>query len=653
MTMESGRREWLFLFVEGLPGFVCRRDAAVRFRFANRTFRERFGEPGGRHCCEILCGRREPCGECRTPGNFDAGAPRKWERILSDGRFYHMHAYPFEDAGVSLMLVLGLDITARRRTEEDLKAHVRRQAAVAFLGQRALADLDPPRLMDESAATVASVLGVEFGSVMELLPDGDTLVLRAGSGFPPGAKGRPVAVEAVLSQAGYPLTDDGAVIVEDYGTDTRVPGSSLLPDHGVISGAIVVISGKGRPFGILGAHSSRCRRFTRDDISFLQSVAYVLAAALDRRRAEGALKESEERFRSLVEHSPVGVLIVQEGRVVFRNPEQEKLFGAVTEGILFRDLLEACPEGAATFARLCAAVSGDGGAPQEIDIRYFPSGARAGRRAMRWAHCRTSPIRLRGKEAVLVNMVDITKTKELEHLVLVQEKMASLGQMAAGIAHEIRNPLSGLNLYLSALEKLWSEAEELEPENRETARIVLELMKTASLKIEAVIRRVMDFSRPTPPRFGQIDVNHAVREALHLSSVTLRRQSIAIEKSFDESLPHCFADHHLVEQVLLNLLTNAAQAVEGKEGEKRIAVASFRDGEHVVVTVADSGPGVPEEIRNRIFDPFFTTKKEGSGIGLSISHKIISDHGGSLTVGTSALGGAEFRIGLPIEKKRA
>ena len=119
------------------------------------------------------------------------------------------------------------------------------------------------------------------------------------------------------------------------------------------------------------------------------------------------------------------------------------------------------------------------------------------------------------------------------------------------------------------------------------------------------------------------------------------------------ALPACRGDIHLLEQALINLMTNAAQAMEGQEGEQRIELSSSftgsaaEDGYHVAVSVADSGPGIPKEVRDKIFDPFFTTKRSGTGIGLSITHKIITDHGGFLRVETSRWGGALFTIVLP------
>ncbi|MFN2166299.1 MAG: sensor histidine kinase, partial [Anaerolineae bacterium] len=243
---------------------------------------------------------------------------------------------------------------------------------------------------------------------------------------------------------------------------------------------------------------------------------------------------------------------------------------------------------------------------------------------------------------LLVIMADITKAKELEHLLRMQDKMASLGRVAAGIAHEIRNPLSGINMYLSALTAEPPEADS--PQRRE---MILGKIAAASAKIEAIIKRVQDFARPGARELSWLNINQVVTSACELSAVTLRKSGIDLETSLAQGLPACHADRQLLEQVLLNLITNAVQALADWQGDKRIAVSSALAEDRVVIQVADSGPGVAPEIRDRIFDPFFTTKKDGSGIGLSICHRIISDHGGSLSVNTSQWGGALFTIRIP------
>jgi PAS domain S-box-containing protein len=366
------------------------------------------------------------------------------------------------------------------------------------------------------------------------------------------------------------------------------------------------------------------------------------------KEAQAALRESEERFRSLVEHALVGFFILQEGEVVFLNPAQEKLFGAVRVPFPLAVLEGSVhPEDKKKFRECREALGAGRTVGREAEMRFYPRGTEPSGRTLRWVHCRMTPIVFRGKEAVLVNMVDVTQLKEMERIALIQEKMVSLGHVATGIAHEIRNPLSGLNLYLSSLEKVLEEAEGLEEEAREAAGTIVEMALSASQKIEGVIRRVMDFASPAPPKLVPLCVNHCVKEALHLSQVALRKTGIRVEVSLQEDLPPCRGDARLLEQVLLNLLTNAAQVMEQREGKKRIEVTSRVEGGHVIFTVADSGPGVPAGLREKIFDPFFTTKQEGTGIGLSITHKIVSDHGGFLTVGTSKWGGALFTVGLP------
>ena len=237
--------------------------------------------------------------------------------------------------------------------------------------------------------------------------------------------------------------------------------------------------------------------------------------------------------------------------------------------------------------------------------------------------------------------------REMEKRARTQEKLASLGQVATGIAHEIRNPLSGLNIYLSMLEKIAVEGTGLDVATRDAVAAIVAQLQSASGKIESVIGRVMDFTKPHPLKLTAVDVNPAVEEAFALSKTFLSKKRVRVTTMLDVELPRVLADLRMLEQVLLNLVTNAAQAMEKSQERREIQICSFREGNAVVISVADSGPGVPVEFRDKIFEPFFTTRSDGSGIGLSICHRIVSDHRGTLTVGTSALGGAEFRIVLP------
>lgn len=246
---------------------------------------------------------------------------------------------------------------------------------------------------------------------------------------------------------------------------------------------------------------------------------------------------------------------------------------------------------------------------------------------------------------------DVTEKTRIESAIANSQKLESLGVLAGGIAHEIRNPLSSINISISSIERACGGSTGLEPDAKEKVDLILEQMKSAAAKMGLVVQRVMDFSKPFPPRKGVVDLNKVVEEAVRLSLSTLRKREVAVLKDLAPDLSTCRVDAQMIEQVLVNLITNACQAMEGNERPKLLEIASFVQDGRIVLRVSDSGPGVPPPLRERIFDPFFTTRKDGSGIGLSFSHRIVADHGGALHVGTSRWGGAEFRIEIPVAKE--
>ena len=242
---------------------------------------------------------------------------------------------------------------------------------------------------------------------------------------------------------------------------------------------------------------------------------------------------------------------------------------------------------------------------------------------------------------------DVTEKAQTEAAMINAQKLESLGVLAGGIAHEIRNPLSSINISISSIERTCGASEGLEPESRKKIDLILEQMKMAAAKMGTVVQRVMDYSKPFPPRKEIVDLNGVIEDAIRISMSTLRKREIVVTTDLATDLPMCRADHQMIEQVLVNLITNACQAMDGLEGTKHLEIASAVQDGRTVLRVSDSGPGVPPSLRDKIFDPFFTTRKDGTGIGLSFSHRIVTDHGGALCVGMSRWGGAEFRIELP------
>jgi len=364
------------------------------------------------------------------------------------------------------------------------------------------------------------------------------------------------------------------------------------------------------------------------------------------KRAEKALRESEQRLRYLVENSLTGIFVIQDNQIVLANPEQERLSGPLPDTFIPMDLEYVHPDDVDKVRHNYEAIRSGQVQTMDTDFRFYPPGKMDSKPDMKWVYCRASQVKHHGKDAVLVNMMDLTKTKEMESLLKIQDKMSALGHVAAGIAHEIRNPLSGINIYLTTLEKVYDRGG-----SGDTIKQIIRECQSASRKIESIIKRVMDFAKPSAPQFVMADINQPIEEAMRLSSVMLRKTGIEVEKSLAQDLPPSKIAPQLIEEVILNLITNAAEAMKNIDGAKKMSVASCKVDDHIVVQVSDSGPGVPLKISERIFDPFYTTKNESTGIGLSLCHRIISDHSGTLGVSTSKWGGAEFTIRIPIGKQ--
>jgi PAS domain S-box-containing protein len=213
------------------------------------------------------------------------------------------------------------DITEHKRVEEKLTTYAQQQAVIAKLGQHALVGEELTKLMDEATVLVAQICDVEYCKVLELLPEGNALLLRSGAGWKEGYVGYARVGSGLDSQAGYTLLCNEPVIVEDLRKEKRFTGPPLLHEHEVISGLSVIIQGKGRPFGVLGVHTTKERSFDQNDIHFVQAIANVLAEAIER-------KQAEERFRLVVESAPNGIVMVNErGEIVLVNSQTEKLFG--------------------------------------------------------------------------------------------------------------------------------------------------------------------------------------------------------------------------------------------------------------------------------------------------------------------------------------
>jgi len=236
---------------------------------------------------------------------------------------------------------------------------------------------------------------------------------------------------------------------------------------------------------------------------------------------------------------------------------------------------------------------------------------------------------------------DVTEKRRLEATLAQSEKLAAVGQLAAGVAHEINNPLTAIIANAQILQrKLSLDDEEMQD--------MVDLIIRAGDRAAQVVRNLLDFARKEQYEFAPTDLNETIRRALALAQHELVARSIRLTFEPAENLPPILASHDHLQGVWLNLLLNAVDAIDDQQGEVR--VTTYRHGNEVRVTVADNGHGIPPGRISRIFEPFYTTKEpgRGTGLGLSVCHRIVKQHGGHMLVDSQLGMGTEFTVVLPL-----
>src|SRR5215207_9177436 len=235
------------------------------------------------------------------------------------------------------------------------------------------------------------------------------------------------------------------------------------------------------------------------------------------------------------------------------------------------------------------------------------------------------------------------QARDLYHQLLQAEKLAALGQTISGVAHELNNPLATI--------LTWAERLSQRPVDEQTRR-GLDTILGESERAAKIVRNLLTFARKRHTTRAMVDLNQVVRETLALRRYEQRLSNINILEAFAAGLPGVFADPHQIQQVMLNLIINAEQAMLGANGRGTLIMRTWHDPQKdaVILEVHDDGPGVPEDVQPRIFDPFFTTKDvgKGTGLGLTVAYAIVQEHNGRITVKSGPSGGASFYVELPV-----
>ena len=343
------------------------------------------------------------------------------------------------------------------------------------------------------------------------------------------------------------------------------------------------------------------------------------------------LQLSRERYRNLFESASIATFILEpvSWNILDANRQAEKLLGIMREELFGKpfhfhtDVLDQARN-------------------NEKPVFYEGEFA-TGRGNELFVEVNAGLIDNSDRSVVMAFVRDVTEQRKLKEKLLQSERLALLGELSAGIAHEVRNPLAAININLQFLLRTLGE--------ERSERKVVETALQGVDRIDGIVTATLNFAKPVKPVFKSQAINEIIQATVPLAKVSMDKKNVQVVLDLAENLPKISVDFKQIQQVIVNLLTNAADAVKGK-GQITIRsglTGSAEQPKGVTVTVIDDGEGMTKEEMRKIFDPFYTKKASGTGLGLSVTHQILNIHGASIDVSSEPGKGTTFRIIFPLQ----
>ena len=509
------------------------------------------------------------------------------------------------------------------------------------LGQQIGAELDSQRVLDRFLEAVCDVARAD-GGIVGLLADDGRVRVAVGTGVARNLTGLSAPVSA--SAMGRVISSGNAWTAADVREHLQeIAGSIFAPVSDRVRGiAIVPITRRGERIGAVVVGTCERRSFSPLEISRIATMGDLLAVSLENAELVESLRRTEWRFRTLFRSAPDAVFTVLEsGRVREANDAVHEITGREplqVIGCQVTDLVD-CADREVLEAALAAAF---GGNPTRIEVS-FRRDSEATDEPSQSRIVALAITRLPEAEPPTLLLVgrDTTAERVMRARLMAADRLAAIGELVAGVAHEVNNPLSSI----SAFTQLLLRDGGLTGSQRDS----LEVIRSETVRASQVVKDLLAFARRADPLREPVDLNGVISRTLRLRGYQLMSSKIDLQTELADALPAVIGDPRQLQQVCLNLVTNAVQAM-APQGGGMLTLSTRLEADRVTIDVTDTGPGIPERARAHIFEPFFTTKREGegTGLGLSISYGIIAAHRGTIEVVTTSPAGTTVRVTLPV-----
>ena len=644
--------------------------------FVNDYGRNVFGDVQGKICWEGLQeGQTGPCDFCTNGRLLDSEGNSTGVLVWEFQNTVNQRWYECRDQAIRwfdgrlVRMEIATDITERHWMDDSL-----RTAAEGVSGEVGEA------FFESLVRYLAATLKADFAFIGELDPDDVTQVQTIAV----WAKGQKTD-NFTYKLAGTPCANvmEGGACVYDRRVQSLFPEDTLLVEMGVESYVgTPLFDASGNALGILvvldsmpllepdtarwllqifalRAAAELQRQKTEDAVRnmnreleqrVLERTRELQSEVQERKLAEAGLRESEERFRNLIEGSIQGILIHRDRKPLFVNHAYAEIMGYDSpDEILAKDSIEEhiAPHERERLKQYREAR----GRGELAPILYEYEGLRKdGSRVMLDNLVRM--ITWKGEPAVQVTVVDVTERRDAEERARQHQaelahvgRLSTMGEMATTLAHELNQPLYAIDTYSQASLRMLRSGRE----NPHTLVHALEQTSGQAQRASRIIRRIREFVRKDEPKREAVDINELVRITTELTQPESRNLGVPIELDLADNLKEIQVNEIQIEQVVLNLMRNGLEAMadDAKDGVRLTVRTAVNGGNVVQVTVEDAGPGMDEEERVKIFEPFYTTKDDGMGMGLSICRSIIEAHAGRLWAESGKNGGTRMHFTLP------